>query len=474
MEEKPAETSDCSAAEGEPQQGTVPGSEKNSSDTVVTEVQQSQSGSDPKVKNLQCNIYQHPVDSVEQAGRLANLLKVIAQDKRVCKKTPSLRHGNPGPSGPSQGNTKPLRKAKHSWQVKNLSGQTSNQSSLPVEVGESVNATSDEEEPPLKKARLEESASSAVPSSSSTEHPSDRTINDPSVLQTDKARAEELPESGQGDTAEKSQAEKDIKAKLPGASSSPQGDGQEASSERRPVDVYSRWQSRHVAQAIVDNAINATLEVLGISLASDNPRAGRTMAAQRQTLEDNALSVIIRTRGLQGPESDSSDDNAQDGDEPRPSSSNTDSVTTKVECTQVDTSSSVHASFSGEAQRTAPHVAQLDPLISQLTHFSETMLVRNEFDEVAIGQTQSQDNPSSPSVSGSNPAHAVDDSGSSATSHPGAVDFEPPREPYDKTYLHQKVPDLDTLFTPSLQTDVLDKAVSAAISQKGLAMDGNL
>ena len=56
-----------------------------------------------------------------------------------------------------------------------------------------------------------------------------------------------------------------------------------------------RWQCQHVAKAIVDNAINKTLEEMGLS---PNPDSGQYQR-QRTRIEDAGVSHAIRQRGLQ-------------------------------------------------------------------------------------------------------------------------------------------------------------------------------
>lgn len=267
-------------------------------------------------------------------------------------------------------------------------------------------------------------------------------------------------------------------------------------SRERPSRSYlQKLQHQHIAKSIVDNALNTTLEVLGFS--PDNSR--RNLASQRRRVEDDAVSAAIQSRGLQNHE---------------PATSN-------------PASPSRASNLVGDRD--------IDPIINQLTEFSENIFARNlqrsnQTRPVATGvesdSTTSEDellpgealleNSSSVESSTEIVTGEINTGGSnSSSSHLLAHDTQPTqpnslagtsgadtkRNPLESpdavenrleststeschkdqevtTHMNAELPP-GNLFTfgdyledsSALQSDILDKAVAAAINQKGLGLE---
>lgn len=63
---------------------------------------------------------------------------------------------------------------------------------------------------------------------------------------------------------------------------------------------HKQYQNAHIAKSIVDNAINKTLEEMGLSPNATGNQARDHYTSQQQRIEDVGVAQVIRERGLQG------------------------------------------------------------------------------------------------------------------------------------------------------------------------------
>lgn len=182
----------------------------------------------------------------------------------------------------------------------------------------------------------------------------------------------------------------------------------------KPHNSLEKWQSQHMAKAIVDNAINKTLEEVGIS------RDFSTRPTDQ--LDRVALDHVLRTQGLQG---------ANRGSDP------------------------------------------INNVLEHLTQVSENIFTRNMFVPVTYptsgssgatsretAETQTEDSSFAPTTSNvHNASLPIDTLEYVETCHNLSVDEEPPETPA----AGNDVMDLSV-------NDVLNHAVNAAISEKGLCL----
>ena len=473
--------------------------------------------------------------------RLTELLKVIAH-KRIAKGALTTAHHQQeaiaGPSVPTLcSSLRPLRKAKYSWQVKNnmeQRGQTSanpaEDAGLLVELNDKGSYATDvsvPNEPPPKKVKVitdDDSGETYTIQRTSVDnhfnHSAAAPKGDDNSLQSEAktldisaSQSRKVPETHM--ETNKSQQPDLVKALT--VPSTPSHAGQQTG-------VFARWQGRHVAQSIVDNAINATLEVLGFSFDSDMRNPSQTIsAAQRRHLEADAVSVVIQARGLQGTESVT----AVDGNRIRNNllqnnleqhiHSQAEAADSSRTCIpQAIRASLLHpqATRSSLLEAEATRSSLLDAKATRTSLLNAEATKSSLLDAEATrssllgaGTTGSslpnaEASRSSLSDAELTRSSLLDPQGRSSSlmepilnhlrHRPGSVvavndsavsPFSISNQPILAGRTQRErvsgkqcddYEDLDTLFPPALQTDVLNKAVSAAISQKGLAMDGAL
>ena len=220
------------------------------------------------------------------------------------------------------------------------------------------------------------------------------------------------------------------------------------------------WQSQHVAKAIVDNAINKTLEETGLS-----PCPGLEENVSRAQVEAAGVSQAIRSRGLRRP--------AEQAVEPL----------NPVVQRLVQVSENIFSQNLSQPQGGAPAIPEVTcmvsigqgqgqnrsaPSLDQVSGFQIGIMFSNRPREGGENRSNTRDMQSSESVPPKNMASPSSSASPSSTTHPQG----PSSRDIEKEAKKESVEDVGVRVSESTErTDLMDAALSAAICEKGLMFD---
>ena len=209
-----------------------------------------------------------------------------------------------------------------------------------------------------------------------------------------------------------------------------------------------QWQNQQVAKSIVDNAINKTLEYLGFSPTSMDQSSSNTLASQCRSVENQAVSAVIQQQGLLSEASDTD--------------------------------------HTPQQQRAL--LPRLHPIINRITHYSESIFAQNMDapmthlgnqgrtpiiveETVSVSDEESLTLPDRVSVLCRNSSHfSSTDSAEGSTCTENSSSSVSENSPTALATCDINLPTtFDSFATPSAK-DILDQAVTVAISHRGLSV----
>ncbi|KAK3096694.1 hypothetical protein FSP39_002434 [Pinctada imbricata] len=183
------------------------------------------------------------------------------------------------------------------------------------------------------------------------------------------------------------------------------------------TDLVVYWQNKHLAKSLVDNAINKTIEEMGVQPGKEQDVE---FMADKSELENQGISEAIKCQGLVGP------------------------------------------SHHGESDsQTELHVP---PLLSHLRELSELMFTQTTSNSSRLNDTisQQQSVTAYPLSSMTSSARSLDSSGHRTLHHHDSLQQQRPNV--------SEPPTENVTNVPSSNSEVLDQAVSLVISKQGLTL----